>query len=55
MYKSLSDLDRNGYGEYGIEWEFEDGGRWWEWFETEEHREVALQNYKQQCEEEENG
>lgn len=50
MYKSLSDLDTNGLGQFGIEWEFTDGGRWWQWFNTEEEREVALQQYQKEYE-----
>jgi len=42
----LSDLDESTDGKFGIEWEFEDGGRLWEWFLTESDRRIALEKWE---------
>lgn len=49
MYRDLSDLDTNGLGQFGIEWDTP-YGRYWHWFDTEEEREKVLQEYKKECE-----
>lgn len=38
----VSDQDTNGDGKFGVEWEFECGGRWWQWFDTKEQRAEAI-------------
>jgi len=46
-FKWISDLDRNGDGtKFGIEWENEDGYRYWDWYDSEAEREAALTEYK---------
>ena len=41
----VSDLDVSADGlRWGIEWEFEDGGRFWQWFDTYEEREAELED-----------
>lgn len=42
-FKEVSDLDQSADGTmFGIEWEYFDGGRHWEWFATEEERAEVL-------------
>lgn len=48
MYKHLSDLDTDGNGRFGIEWDT-DCGRFWEWFDSEEARERELTKYRAEC------
>ena len=43
--KYLSDLDRTTDGRFAIEWEWAEGGRWWEVFDTEAERDEALNRY----------
>ena len=40
--KYVSDLDTTGDGRFSVEWE-DDYSTWWETFDTEEERELALQ------------
>lgn len=38
-------MDTNGKGQFGIEWEWDEGGRQWEWFDTERERTEALERH----------
>ena len=49
----LSDLDMSCEGKFGIEWELIDGYRYWEWFNTEDDRKVALDKYEKEYKKEE--
>lgn len=40
--KFLSDVDMLTNGQFGVEWEWADGGRYWEGFDTAEERAVAI-------------
>lgn len=40
--KFLSDVDMLTNGQFGIEWEWADGGRYWQGFETAEVRDIAI-------------
>ena len=40
--KFLSDVDMLTNGQFGVEWEWADGGRYWESFDTNEEREAAI-------------
>jgi len=53
-YKTVSDLDTNGLGQFGIEWEYEHGGRMWEWFDTEDERTDALASFHESYPEDDN-
>ncbi len=46
MYKFLSDIDMHIDGRFGIEWELATGGRYWEYFDTEEERKQALDEHE---------
>lgn len=40
--KFLSDVDMLTNGEFGVEWEWSDGGRYWQGFATVEARDNAI-------------
>jgi phage FluMu protein gp41 len=46
-YKSVSDVDMSADGlMFGVEWEYESGAREWEWFDTADAREDAIEELK---------
>ncbi|MFA6570176.1 MAG: hypothetical protein WCT77_02965 [Bacteroidota bacterium] len=40
--KFLSDVDMLTNGQFGVEWEWAEGGRVWEGFDTAEERDAAI-------------
>ena len=40
--KFLSDIDMLTNGQFGVEWEYAEGGRIWEGFDTAEERDAAI-------------
>lgn len=46
MTKMLSNVDMMSNGTYGVEWEYEDGGRRWEVFVTESERDAVIADWR---------
>jgi len=48
MEKYISDIFETDNGKFGIEWEWEDGGRTRDFFNTEEERAKVLKEFEEE-------